>query len=225
MSRPPSGAASANATAAGEATLLVAEFPPPPFYYRTMAATAAWTPPPIPQAALERGTARAARAAAQAIAASERLRQHGDERTEDFLRGNTDVDMEEEEEDGDVVAVFGEIVEDPWLVQPTDDCQDPIVVRDELKRLNQQVLETFVKLVQDLVHRPTENKTTRDELSHRVFLMLQQCNKFREHQARELLIELLEKQLTRRKGLLHELETTVAQANAILEPTFPQPAV
>lgn len=68
-------------------------------------------------------------------------------------------------------------------------------------------------------------RTTRDELSHRVFLMLQQCNKFREHQARELLIELLEKQLTRRKGLLHELETTVAQANAILEPTFPQPAV
>jgi hypothetical protein len=32
------------------------------------------------------------------------------------------------------------------------------VVRDEVKRLNQDVVKGFVKLVQDLVHRPIENK-------------------------------------------------------------------
>jgi mediator of RNA polymerase II transcription subunit 7 len=64
----------------------------------------------------------------------------------------------EEEEDGDVVAVFGEIVEDPLLIEPLDVCEDPTVIRDEVKRLNQLVLRGFVKLVQDLVHNPTENK-------------------------------------------------------------------
>jgi hypothetical protein len=45
--------------------------------------------------------------------------------------------------------------------------------------------------------------------------MLQECNKFREHQARELLIELLEKQLADRSTLLEELQTIIAQADAL----------
>ena len=65
---------------------------------------------------------------------------------------------EEQDEDGDVVAVFGEIVEDPNLTEPLDRCEDPKIVRDEVKRLNQQVVKGFVNLVQDLVHRPMENK-------------------------------------------------------------------
>lgn len=57
-----------------------------------------------------------------------------------------------------MVAVFGEIVEDPLLIEPLDRCEDPRVVRDEVKRLNQAVVRGFVKLVQDLVHNPVENK-------------------------------------------------------------------
>ena len=38
----------------------------------------------------------------------------------------------------------------------------------------------------------TLNRKQRDALCHNVFLMLQETNKFREHQARELLIEILE---------------------------------
>ena len=45
--------------------------------------------------------------------------------------------------------------EDPLLVELLDACEAPAKVRDEVKRLNQQ---GFVKLVQDLVHRPMENK-------------------------------------------------------------------
>ena len=56
----------------------------------------------------------------------------------------------------------------------------------------------------------------RDELSHNVFLMLQECNKFREHQARELLIELLEQQLAERKALVAELQTSIAKAEELL---------
>jgi hypothetical protein len=141
--------------APGEASLLVSEFPPPPYYYR-LAKTL--TPPTIPHEALERGTKRAAAAASRARAESERLRL-GDEadKTDAILGGVSAVEPYEEEE-GDVVAVFGEIVEDPLLVEPPDRCEDPTVVRDQVKRLNRQVLQRFVNLVQDLVHRPMDNK-------------------------------------------------------------------
>ena len=77
-------------------------------------------------------------------------------------------------------------------------------------------MQGFVNLVQDLVHRPAENKKRRDELSHNVFLMLQETNKFREHQARDILIEILEKQLTERQQLLKQLEADVERADALL---------
>ncbi|KAK1742104.1 hypothetical protein QTG54_007677, partial [Skeletonema marinoi] len=101
-----------------------------------------------------------------------------------------------------IVAVFGEIVEDPTLLLHTDqeDCNNPTILRDNVKRLNRSVLQGFLKLVSKLVHDPIENKSSRDELSHDIFLMLQECNKFREHQAREILIETLERQLERREG-------------------------
>lgn len=139
--------------APGEASLLVSEFPPPPFYYRSENLV----PPPIPQDALTRGTMRAAAAAARARAEAERLRLAEESDTTSAVLGGVDA-KEDEEEEGDVVAVFGEIVEDPLLVEPLDRCEDPTLIRDEVKRLNKQVLQGFVKLVQDLVHRPVENK-------------------------------------------------------------------
>jgi hypothetical protein len=53
-------------------------------------------------------------------------------------------------------------------------------------------------------------------MSHNIFLMLQECNKFREHQAREVLIELMEKQLIERRGLLKELQLDIARADELL---------
>lgn len=46
--------------------------------------------------------------------------------------------------------------------------------------------------------------------------MLQETNKFREHQSREILIELLEKQLEERQRLIVELEKDVATADNLL---------
>jgi len=203
----------------GEATLLVSEFPPPPFYY-TEASTL--KPPEIPMEALKRGTrkAHAANAKVRAEAEAERLRLAKDEgdQTADVLggvlAGNTTSELEEEE--GDVVGVFGEIVEDPLTVQPLDTCEDPAVIRDEVKRLNREVVQGFVNLVSDLVNRPAENKRRRDEMSHNVFLMLQETNKFREHQSRELLIEILEKQLEKREKFIDELEGKISKADALL---------
>lgn len=88
----------------GEATLLVSEFPPPPFYY-TMADKL--TPPEIPKDALERGTRRAQAAAAKARAEAERLRLADASANTDAILGGVTA----EEEEGDVVGVFGEIVE------------------------------------------------------------------------------------------------------------------
>lgn len=116
----------------GEAALLVSEFPPPPFYYRQAAQL---EPPEIPTEALEHASQRAAAAAAKAKAESERLRlqleEDADDKTNAILGGVKDQD---EEEDGDVVAVFGEIVEDPLLVKVEDVCEDPTKIRDEVKR-------------------------------------------------------------------------------------------
>lgn len=98
----------------GEAQLLVSEFPPPPFYYRQAAQL---EPPEIPTGALERASQRAAAAAAKAKAESERLRLQLEDdeadKTNAILGGVT---ADEEEEEGDVVGVFGEIVEVSFCV-------------------------------------------------------------------------------------------------------------
>jgi len=47
--------------------------------------------------------------------------------------------------------------------------------------------------------------------------MLQECNKFREHQARELLIELLENQLSKRQEALDEIKEEVGKADYALD--------
>jgi MED7 protein len=60
-------------------------------------------------------------------------------------------------------------------------------------------------------------RKTRDELSHHIFLMLQECNKFREHQAREILIALLEGQLAERQKLVQEFREVCDKASAALE--------
>ena len=46
--------------------------------------------------------------------------------------------------------------------------------------------------------------------------MLQECNKFREHQAREILIETLEQQLERRKEGLSFLNKQITEADHAL---------
>jgi len=89
-----------------------------------------------------------------------RLAEHYHHDTTDaILGGVADSSQEEGGGGGDVVAVFGEIVEDPNLAKVAEPCDDPTAVRDEAKRLNRQVLEGFVKLVQDLVNRPVETST------------------------------------------------------------------
>jgi hypothetical protein len=56
----------------------------------------------------------------------------------------------------------------------------------------------------------------RDELSHNIFLMLQECNKFREHQAREILIQTLEQQLVVKQEALTQLKEHLSEADAAL---------
>ena len=56
----------------------------------------------------------------------------------------------------------------------------------------------------------------RDELQHNVFLMLEETNKFREHQSRELLIEILEEQNKEREKLIKELEDKIKLTDELL---------
>lgn len=54
-------------------------------------------------------------------------------------------------------------------------------------------------------------------MSHNVFLMLQECNKYREHQAREILIDLLEKEQQERIKIIENLRSQVVEADKLLE--------
>lgn len=207
-----------------EGALLVSEFPPPPPYYRLASSSGALAPPPVPSEALAAAAKKAAAIAEKAKAVAEKARLEavgGQEIAAASGDGAVGVAAEQvvdgENNEGDVVAVFGEIVEDPLLVRVEDECEDPNVIRENISRLNRDVLHGFVSLVKELVHRPQENKKCRDELSHNIFLMLQECNKFREHQARELLIELLEIQLSERQKALDEIREKVRRADDALE--------
>ena len=108
-------------TAAGEAQLLVSEFPPPPYYFRFAGVL---RPPPIPVDAITRGTNRAVAIAARAREAERQQRltelrrgddsqSNDDDKTDSILGGVIKAGNVDENDEGDVVAVFGEIVEDP----------------------------------------------------------------------------------------------------------------
>mmetsp|Transcript_49061 Transcript_49061/g.59406 ORF Transcript_49061/g.59406 Transcript_49061/m.59406 type:complete len:227 (+) Transcript_49061:51-731(+) len=204
--------------------MLVSEFPPPPYYYHK---SASLTPPSIPTECLERAAKKAQQVAAAAAAAAEaeRARIFG-ESGNGISEDNNDVGTavppvpaadDGIDADGEVVAVFGEIVEDPLLVKVEDDCRDPTKIRDTIFRLNKDVMEGFVRLVNELVHRPLDNKKCRDELNHNVFLMVQECNKYREHQAREILITILEEQLVDRQNATRALKEEIAKADEALK--------
>jgi hypothetical protein len=47
--------------------------------------------------------------------------------------------------------------------------------------------------------------------------MLQECNKYREHQAREILIDLLEKEQQERIKIIENLRSQVVEADKLLE--------
>lgn len=218
--------------------LLVSEFPPPPTYFRQAAFKAASTttpsanngnsnnklvPPPIPTTCFEKAAKRVAKNVADAQAAAEAEISGKNSAVEAAAQANSNLSLVEEvtavdNEEDDVVGVFGEVVEDPVLLTPLlDDCSDPLVVRDTVIRLNKESLLLFVTLIDDIVNRPLENKKTREEISQKVFLMLQECNKFREHQGREILIEILEKQLVDRRDAITKLKQEIETVDDYLK--------
>jgi len=217
-----------------EPQLLVKEFPPPPNYYRLASIPGLLTKPTIPKDAIARGTHKARKE-------SERLRELALEAHQSTGDGVGDGDAmmgannhngnnvgvggdDDNDDDGDITAIFGEILEDPTLLEPVETCPDPTKIRDEVQRLNRTVLQLFISLTQDLggnsstESETTATKTEKDlkDLSYNILLMLQETNKFREHQSRELLIELLEDQLRQRLQLIDDLEQKTELGSSLL---------
>jgi len=150
--------------------LLVTEFPPPPYYY-TLAAQSKLTPPPIPERAFKVAAKRVMMERQKAKEESDRIRL--DAEGGNSSKNETKVDSTKQDNDDtasttssidpndpneQVVAVFGEIVEDPTLVTAEDECDDPVEIRENVKKLNKDVLNGFLKLVKQLVHDPNDNK-------------------------------------------------------------------
>lgn len=214
--------------------LLVSEFPPPPFYYRRASAHGiGLKPPAIPTQRLKEYSKAAAIVMKNAVAAMEckfrKEKESGETSStidDQDMKNSSATDQSQTANNGvdaqadltaSMVTVFGDVtVEDPILVSIPDDCSDPTKVRDNVIRLNRKVMHGYIKLVNELVHKPLDNKKCRDELSHNVLLMLHECNKFREHQARETLIQILEKQLEFRKFALVQLRDEINSAKVAM---------
>jgi len=132
--------------------------------------------------------------------------------------GKNETEEDIENDNGPVVAVFGEecYVEDPTLVPVEDGCDDPKKVKDKVSRLNKDILVGFITLLGDLVNQPLAHKKCRQQLLNNIEVMLKECNTFREHQARELLIETLEAQLHDRKWAMDELKGQLSTSDDLL---------
>ena len=123
----------------GEAELLVSEFPPPPYYYSLASKPGGLEPPPIPTDALKIAAKKAASLVAEAEPAAEAeqfaslgiIKPSTDDATES--KATASAVIQDKDLEGDVVAVFSEIVEDPVLFEVQDECEDPTLVRDRLK--------------------------------------------------------------------------------------------
>ena len=167
--------------------LLVTEFPPPPYYY-TLSAQSKLTPPPIPSRAFQVAAKRVITERQKAKEESDRIRldaglpkgsgSSGDVGAvkgegNDSSKDETKVESTKQDNDDtasttssidpndpneQVVAVFGEIVEDPTLVTAEDECDDPVEIRENVKRLNQDVINGYLRLVKQLVNDPNDNK-------------------------------------------------------------------
>ena len=204
--------------------LLVSEFPPPPTYFRSASSnneSNKLVPPPIPTECFEKAAKSVAKAVEEAKAAAEAA--EAAMKSAVAAQESSNLSLEEEvapveNGDEDVVGVFGEVVEDPVLITPLiDDCSNPLEVRDTVIRLNKEIMLLFVTLIDDLVNRPLENKKTREEISNKVYLMLQECNKFREMQSREILIDILEKQLLDRRDAIAKLKQEIETVDVYLK--------
>jgi len=195
--------------------LLVSEFPPPPYYYKDIVADEL-EPPPIP-----------AHLKAQRCFGEAKFKQSTsniESVNEKILDAATFVN------DAPSMKVFGQAIEDPIYLSKSDndqdgtptlveqDEEDPCVIRDAMNRLNHEVVSCFVNLVDGLVQNPKEDmKEKREILSNNLINMHQEANKFREHQAREILIDILQRQVRERKEVLDELLGQIQKANNALE--------
>lgn len=56
------------------------------------------------------------------------------------------------------ISMHISISQDPALVSIPDDCADPTRVRDNVRRLNRKVMQGYIKLINELVHKPLDNK-------------------------------------------------------------------
>jgi mediator of RNA polymerase II transcription subunit 7 len=155
--------------------LLVTEFPPPPHYYalassRGVGGRPLLTPPEIPVRAFRVIAKRVRAERRRARMESDRIRREATAGDGDGSGvGGIDDMIEEAEEDEDddsidvndpnepVIACFGEIVEDPTL-DIVEECLDPIVIRENVRKLNRDVLNGFLKLVHRLADDPNDSR-------------------------------------------------------------------
>ena len=233
---PPAPAPPGDAVDGDDDMMLVTEFPPPPYYYHLASRSAPsdrrLRPPEIPHNAFRVAAKRVVAQRRKAREESERIRHESEKKDGDAAAGDDvvmrdgapdrrspvedDDSIDPDDESEPVVSVFGEIVEDPTLTAE-EECHDPAAIRENVRMLNRAVLWRFLDLVRKLARDPADAKRDRDELSHNIFLMLQECNKFREHQAREILIAALEEQLEERTRGLDLLRKQIGEADDALE--------
>ena len=212
----------------GEAQCLVSEFPNPPPYYQLFgslpADAAVPPPPPIPTATLEA----TARRVADITAAVHQLR---DEQRDTLVgadptsaaAASAHAAIAEASRPPDnlaeVVSIFGEVVEDPLLriADGREACDDPTDIAREMRSVTGDIVTTFVTLTQVLLQEPAAAREQLVRVSKLLATLLEESNRYREHQARENLIGVLEEQVAAKRRALAERERDAEATAAAME--------
>mmetsp|Transcript_9758 Transcript_9758/g.27324 ORF Transcript_9758/g.27324 Transcript_9758/m.27324 type:complete len:228 (-) Transcript_9758:375-1058(-) len=210
----------------GEAQCLVSEFPNPPPYYKLFGSLPAHRlppPPPIPTAKLE--------ATAQKVAEITTAVQKIRDEQQDTLVGvdpssavaaaahgtiaeaSAPPDLEE------VISIFGEVVEDPLLriANEKETCDNPRDIASEMKKVNKEIMTSFVTLTNVLLQEPEAAREELVKVSKLLVRLLEESNRYREHQARENLIAVLEEKVEAKRKALAEVERDLETTEAALE--------
>eukprot|EP00562_Extubocellulus_spinifer_P028458 CAMPEP_0178655726 /NCGR_PEP_ID=MMETSP0698-20121128/24432_1 /TAXON_ID=265572 /ORGANISM="Extubocellulus spinifer, Strain CCMP396" /LENGTH=254 /DNA_ID=CAMNT_0020297709 /DNA_START=113 /DNA_END=878 /DNA_ORIENTATION=+ len=223
----------------GEAQILVSEFPNPPPYYNLFATLNGkgkgnlLPPPPIPTAKLQATAVEVAKAEAASRRIRDEQLKSGAATAAAAAAAEAAAIIPQPNLD-DVVSIFGEIVEDPLLrmgqhpqqqqqqqQQQQDDvdqqCTNPEEIAIAMKSLNRQIMTSFVTLTRVLVHEPKAAREELITLSQLLIRLLEECNRYRDHQARENLIRCLEDQLKMKRTMLKALEGDLTEVQEAAE--------
>ena len=102
-------------------------------------------------------------------------------------------------------------------VNEKETCDNPKDIAQEMKNVNQDIMASFVTLTQVLLQEPEAAREELVKVSKLLIRLLEESNRYREHQARENLIAVLEEKVEAKRKALEEVERDLEATQEALQ--------